>query len=165
MASIGGGDLVHASSFYTIDADADITEGETLVIAGKTYTFNATLGSSDGDVQLGAAGAHQLSIANIVAAINLDPAGSGVQYAAAMTRNPRVWAVEGDNTLTIYALLPGTQGNLIPLTVGTSAAAVDNATLENGAGDIGAFFDSLFDLNQINAELLLELKRLTPQSD
>jgi hypothetical protein len=34
--------LVKASSFITIDADADITEGETLVIGGKTYTFNAS---------------------------------------------------------------------------------------------------------------------------
>jgi hypothetical protein len=64
--------LVKASSFITIDADADITEGETLVIGGKTYTFNATLGSSDGDVQLGAAGAYALSAAAVAAAVNLD---------------------------------------------------------------------------------------------
>lgn len=163
MANRGGGALVNASSFYTIDADEDITDGETLVIAGKTYTFQATLTNADGNVQLG--DDHQETIANAVAAINLDPAGAGVQYAAAMTGSGRVWAEESEDTLTIHAVVPGTIGNLIPLTVGTSAAAVDNATLENGAGDLATFINSLFELNQINAEVLQELKRLTPQAD
>lgn len=154
--------LVRASTFYTIDADADITDGETLVIGGKTYTFQSTLTNSDGNVKIGAD--HQATIANAVAAINLG-SGAGTAYAAAMTRNPCVYAVESEDTLTVYALVPGAIGNVIPVTVGTSAAAVDNATLEGGTGNIADFFEGLFALNQINAEVQQALKPFTPAVD
>jgi len=156
--------LVRAESFFTIDATADITDGETLVIAGKTYTFNDTLGSSDGDVHIGAD--VQGIISNIVAALNLSnegesAVGAGTDYAAAMTRNPGVHGVEGTDTLTCQALIPGALGNLIPLTIGTSAAEVDNAVLEAGSGNEADFFEGLLALNQINSEVIAALKPFT----
>lgn len=160
--------LVRASTFFTIDADIEITEGETLVIAGKTYTFNATLGSGNGAVHL--SGGHQGCIQNVVAAINLSnegesAVGAGTDYAVATTRNESVHAVEGTDTLTINALVPGAIGNHIPCTIGTSAATLDNATLQGGEGNIGTFFDDLFRLNQINSEVQQELKKITPRAD
>ena len=38
---------VKASTFYTIDAAGELTNGETVVIAGKTYTAQATLTDSE----------------------------------------------------------------------------------------------------------------------
>lgn len=157
-----------ASTFYTIDADADITDGETLVVAGKTYTVQATLTDSDGNVHRGAD--HQGTISNLVAAINLSnegesAVGAGTDYADSMTRNTNVYAVEGTDTLTVYAHVPGTQGNFIPVTVGTSAAEVDNATLEGGTGSMAVFAEELLQYNQINSEVQSHLKILTPADD
>jgi len=153
--------LERASTFITIDADGEVTNGETIVVAGKTYTFNSTLGSSDGDVHVGAdAAGHR---ANLIAAINLSDegessTGAGNDYAAAMTRNPHVHAVESGSTVVVYSIIPGAIGNLIPVTAGTSGVTVDNATLENGSGHLGDFFDGLFELNQINAEVATALR-------
>lgn len=155
--------LERASTFITIDADAEITDGETVVIAGKTYTFNDTLGADDGDVHVGADAAEHR--ANLVAAINLAGSGSsaaGTGYAEAMTRNPAVYAVESGSTIILYSYIPGAVGNHIPVTAGTSAVTVDNATLENGSGNIGDFFDGLFELNQVNAELVDALRAFSP---
>jgi hypothetical protein len=151
--------LEYASATITIDAAGEVTEGETVVVAGKTYTFNATLGADDGDVDLGAdADGHR---ANLTAAINLG-AGSGTAYAAAMTRNPHVHAVDdGVDTITLYALIPGAIGNLIPLTAGTSGVTVSGALLTNGAGHIGDWFDDLFATNQISSELVDALRQFS----
>lgn len=164
MANLGGSSLAFAESFYTFDADAEIANGETVVIAGKTYTFQDTLTDSDGNVHIGSDRAE--TIANLVGAVNLDgSATAGTDYAASMTKNPQVIAIAATDRITIRASMPGTLGNRIPLTVGTSAVTVDNATLENGAGDPHYFLDSVLDLNQINSEVQAELKQLTPEED
>ena len=164
MASRGGSDLVHAETYYTFDDDGEITNAETLVIAGKTYTFQDTLTNTDGNVHIGAT--REETIRNLCAAVNLDgTATAGTDYAAATTKNARVVAIPGDDEIVIRAHVPGTAGNLIPVTVGTSGVTVDNATLENGAGDVGDFINSVIELNQINSEVLSELKRLTPLPD
>lgn len=164
MASTGGAALVHAETFYTFDADGEVVNAETMVIAGKTYTFQDTLTNTDGNVHIGATRVE--TIANLCAAINLDgSATAGTDYAAAMTKNTEVVAIPGTDTITIRALAPGTAGNRIPATVGTSGVTLDNATLEAGAGDFGIFIVSVLDMNQINSEVQAELKRLTPLED
>ena len=154
--------LVRAFADYTIDADTDITDAETLVIAGKTYTFQASLTNVDGNVALGAAGAFALTAENLIAAINLG-SGAGVKYAAAMTRNPCVHAVQQSATVVrVYALMPGSWANVVPVTIGTSAAAVSGATLASGSGNIASFIESVLALNQINSEVISEIISLTP---
>ena len=154
--------LARASTFYTIDAVGEITNGETIVVAGKTYTFQDTLTDSDGNVHIGADIA--ATVTNFLAAINLSnegesAVGAGTDYAASMTRNANVFAyLTSATVLTIYAHVPGEIGNFITCTVGTSGVTLDNATLENGSGNIGDFFDGLFDLNQINAEVQTALR-------
>lgn len=154
--------LVRASTFYTFDADAEITNGETLVIGGKTYTFQTTLTNVDGNVRIG--GDREETIANLVAAVGLGP-GAGTAYAAATTRNPAVYATPAEDRIDIHALIPGSIGNLIPCTVGTSGVTLDNGTLEGGAGNIGDFFDGLLRLNQINAEVFDALREFTAAID
>lgn len=164
MASRGGAALVHAETFYTFDADAEVVNAETVVIAGKTYTFQDTLTNTDGNVHIGATRVE--TIRNLCAAVNLDgTATAGTDYAAAMTKNLEVAAIPSTDTITIRALSPGVAGNRIPVTVGTSGTTVDNATLEAGAGDIGDFVGSVLEMNQINSEVQAELKRLTPLED
>lgn len=164
MANLGGSSLAFATGTYTFDDDLEIANAETVVIAGKTYTFQTTLTDSDGNVHIGASRAE--TIANLVAAVNLDGSGTaGTDYAASTTKNARVIAIAGTDSWEVRASMPGTVGNLIPITVGTSATTVSGALLTGGAGDPHYFLDSVLDLNQINAEVLSEIKRLTPLAD
>lgn len=161
---------VKASTFYTIDAVGEVTNAETIVIAGKTYTAQATLTDVDGNYHIGATIAD--TVANLCAAINLSnegesAVGAGTDYAASMTRNTMVHATmdAAQEVLTITAHAPGAQGNYIPCTVGTSGVTLDNATLENGAGSLAVWAEELLSLNQVNAEVMSHLKLLTPASD
>jgi len=153
--------LVRAETFYTIDDAADLVNAETLVIGGKTYTFQDTLTDSDGNVHIGATVAD--TVTNLLAAINLSnqgesAVGAGTDYAASMTRNSRVFAVLTSATvLTVRSHVPGTIGNLIPMTIGTSAVTVDNALCEGGTGNVGQFFDEFFESVQLNSEAIMHL--------
>ncbi len=150
--------LVRAATFFTIDAAGEVTDGETVIIAGKTYTFKATVGTADANVHIGAAVAD--TVTNLLAAINLKPSQgetgtSGTDYGSLTTRNPNVFAVLTSATvLTIKAHVPGAIGNFITATIGTSTATLDNATLENGTGNIGQFFDEALGSVQFNSEAL-----------
>lgn len=159
--------LERANATITLDAAGEATNAETVIIAGKTYTFLATLTDSDGNVHIGSNVAG--TVDNLVAAINLSNEGesavsAGTDYAASMTKNTRVFAtrVAATGVITLYAKVPGDVGNLIPLDAGTSTITIGNAVLENGVGDVGSFFDGLFELNQINAELTAALRQFSP---
>lgn len=161
--------LVRASTFITLDNATEFANTNTIVIGGKTYTAQTTLTDVDGNVHIGATVAETLT--NLLAAINLSnegvsAVGAGTDYAASMTRNPCVYAVQTSATvITLHAHVPGAIGNVIPVANGTATATIDNATLENGSGNIAAFFEGLLSLNQINAEVLAALKPFTPAAD
>ena len=159
--------LERASSFVTLDAAGEATDTETLVIGGKTYTFLATVGENDGAIHIGAA--VEDTADNLIAAINLDPSAGetgveGTDYGINMTVNPLVFAEyidRDDGIIGLYSKVPGAIGNLIAVANGTASLTVDNATLENGDGDVGAFFDDLFARNQINSELVQALSQFS----
>lgn len=132
---------------------------ETVVVGGKTYTFQTTLTDVDGNVKIGADTA--TSIANLKAAINLG-AGAGTAYATSMTANTRVIASSSTaTTLVVTALTPGEVGNLIASTETLTNGSWGAAVLAGGAGNVTAFIQDLFNLNQINSEIIFELRQLT----
>lgn len=150
--------LVGASQTLTLDDALEATDGETIVIGSKTYTFQATLTDVDGNVHIGADVAGTVS--NLVAAINLSDEGesatsAGTDYAASMTRNPDVHAtwVVSTGVITVRSHVPGSIGNHVPLGQGTSTITLGGATLASGTGNVGDFFDDLFQYNQINGEV------------
>lgn len=105
--------------------------GETVVIDGKTYTFQLILTESDGNVFIGAGLA--ASLANLKAAINLE-AGGGSLYANATTLHPTVSATASDaTTLSVEAKAAGPGGNLITTTETAGNASWGGATLSGGA--------------------------------
>jgi hypothetical protein len=155
--------LVRASQTITLDSAAEATDAETIVIGSKTYTFKATVGTDDGAVHIGAAVAD--TVDNLVAAINLDPSEGetgveGTDYGANMTRNPDCYAtrVVSTGVITLYAHVPGSIGNHIPLGQGTSTITLGGATFASGTGIIGDFFDEFFDSVQINSEVIAHLR-------
>lgn len=95
-------------------------DGETLVIGGKTYTWETALANTDGHVDVGVNQAADEG--NLAAAINLD-SGGGTKYAASMTEHPSVNAADTGSTVVVTAIATGTAGNTIVTT-----EAMDNAS-------------------------------------
>jgi hypothetical protein len=126
----------NAASTLTVSANPG--NGETVVIGGKTYTFQTTLTNVDGNVQIGASA--DASLDNLKAAINLEATVSPQQYAAAMTLHSTVRAVRGSaTTLIVRAKTPGTGGNSIGVTEtlanGSWSASNSPQTLSGGGVD------------------------------
>jgi len=93
------------------------TDGDTVTIDSKTYTFETTLTDVDGNVAIGSTLAY--SQANLRAAINLDidQAEDADGYADSMTKHTTVTAgVVASNAIPITAITEGTDGNLIATT-------------------------------------------------
>ena len=113
---------------------------DTVTINGKVYTFQSVLTNSDGNVLI--AGNALGSMQNLMNAINLGP-GAGTNYAAAMTKNPVVFAyqVQGNGgpqtpKMRVQAKGPGAWGNAITTTKVSVNTAWGGATLAGGAATI-----------------------------
>jgi len=137
---------------------------ETVVIAGKTYTFQTALTNVDGNVLIGATTA--ASIANLQAAINLG-AGAGTTYAAAMTVNPEaVCTAITATTLVVKSAVAGAVGNRITTTETLTNASWGGATLASGSGRLDTDMRALIAAKQINADVLQSLiDLLDPEGD
>lgn len=162
---------------------ANFANTETVVVGGKTYTFQDTLTDSDGNVHVGTD--LEESIDNLFDAINAGRGftdtgeGSGTGYADSMTKNKQVYASAQDaTTVTVTACVPGTIGNLIASTETGANFSWAGATLASGTGDAGVMLDEVVaeldhmrDEIQMNADALghMEITRaalvaLSPES-
>jgi len=105
---------------------------ETFTVGTKTYRLTTPLGAADGDILIGAT--REATMLNTINAINLGP-GAGVDYAAAMTLHPIVFATPGNvaQQSFILARLRGSQFN----SSGATPVALSE-TLSDGT--IGASF-------------------------
>lgn len=118
------------------------SDGQTVTVGGKTYTFQATLTNVDGNVLIGANLA--ASIQSLAAAMNLGNGtrgtGSGTLYAAATTYGG-AWAVAMRDSATSLsawersALLPGTLVTTTSTTV--TGASWDGALRLPGNVELG----------------------------
>lgn len=109
----------------TLTLTANPADTETVTIGGKTYTYEATLTDSDGNVLIGADA--EESANNLIAAINLDD-GAGSLYAASMTENSDVTAVS----------VSGSDAVKVTLKQQHSAAVSVSETLANGSWDVSS---------------------------
>ena len=100
--NIASTDALDVLAAGTLTFAAGLTDGDTVTIASKVYTFEDVLTDVDGNVQNDPAQA--TALVNLVAAINLS-AGAGTKYAASMTANAApTSAVDGaGDTMTLYA--------------------------------------------------------------
>jgi len=106
-----------------------ISNGETVVFDGVTYTFNTVLGGA-GSVLIG--GSISASIDNLVAAINGDP-GSGTIYGIGTTPSTNASALNiGNNQMRATANTPGTAGNSIGTTETLANGSWTASTLTGG---------------------------------
>ena len=111
----------------TITFTLNPSNNDTIVLNGKTYTFQTTLTNVDGNVAIGVDLA--TSILNLQAAIALG-AGAGTAYAAATTLHPTI----GVASVTATTIVPqakagGTAGNALTMSSGQANAVCNGATL------------------------------------
>lgn len=141
-----------------LTASGVFTNAQTVVVGGKTYTTQTTLTDVDGNVLIGASAAATLQ--NLYDAINLTGT-AGTQYAASMTINPHVTAVDVDTTtLTVRSKIAGTMGNLIASTETQTNAAWGAATLAGGTGNIDTALSEILSSEQVNASVAQILRDL-----
>ena len=92
------------------------TDGETITIDGKIYTYKASVtgvDDVDGNVLIGPS--IPVTIGNFVAAINLR-SGVGVKYAESTTLHPSVRATAVGSTTTVTSVASGSKPNAIETT-------------------------------------------------
>jgi len=106
------------------------TNGDTVTLGAKTYTFQTTLTNVDGNVAIGANAAAALQ--NLKDAINLTGT-PGTQYATAMTLHPTILATANNaTTVSVRAKTSGTGGNSLASTETAVTLSFGGATLSGG---------------------------------
>lgn len=151
---------------------SNVAADDTVVIGNQTYVFKASVTTTANQVKVGTD--LSTSIDNLVAAIN-KAAGGGSTYGSATVANPYVTATKSGTTkLSLAARGAGSWVNGLYLAAtapgandiaanGVTFAAVSGATL--GAGNVDDFITALMQYNQLNAEVLYELHKLTAAAD
>lgn len=129
LATVSG--AVAASGTITVGT-GNAGDEETVVIAGRTYTFRTALtsGGAPDDVLIGAD--VTASAANLVAAI-MGATGAGTTYGTGTTANEHVTATNAAGVVTVTAKIAGTIGNAITLVETGTNLSVSGATLASGA--------------------------------
>ena len=114
----------------TLTASGAFSNGDTVTIAGVTYTFQTVLTNVAGNVLIGANAAASLD--NLKSAVNAS-AGGGSTYAAATTAHPNVTATTNTDTTQVFeAKLLGAHGNAYGSTETCANAAFGGATFAGG---------------------------------
>jgi len=152
---------------------SNVSADDTVVIGNITYTFKADPSSTPYAVDVGSD--LDDSIGNLVAAINLSGTDDD-EYGAGTVANPYFTGTAdlANDELDLTARMPGTWVNGIALAATSpgandiSAAAANFAGVSggtDGAGFVPSFISGVISLNQMNAEVMFELKKLTEASD
>lgn len=107
----------------------------------KTWTYQTVLTDVDGNIQIAAT--RELTHDNVLAAINLDPAGAGTQYAASMTAQGDIFAVinpasSPQITMFVVFIERGIVGNSFAL-ADTTQTGWGSTTLNGGTEGVLAF--------------------------
>lgn len=147
--------VARASATGTLTFSGIAVENNTVTIDGKVYTFNAVLGSDDGDVLIGANAA--AGVLNLVRAIMLG-AGSGSLYAAATTLHNSVTAVDGaGDTVVVTAKAAGAAGNTIDTAQTLGSGTWADTTLLGGVDPGALAFSSAVALDTSTRSLEIKL--------
>lgn len=102
------------TAYAFLGTDANFSNGDTITVGGKTYTFQTTLTNTDGNVLIGTTAAQSLGY--LASAIS-NLGGRGTAYATDTTTNTQVSAyLRLPNQLAAHALVIGTGGNGIGCT-------------------------------------------------
>lgn len=140
----------------------NVSNGDTVTLAGKVYTFKTALTPAEGEVLIGAT--YTDSLDNLVAAI-IGGAGNGTLYSCAAA-NPLVTASRNGAVVTITALQAGILGNQITTSKSATTLTLENpaggtSTLAGGYDDVGAKVMAQIKLIADTARTAGEIPKLT----
>ena len=117
----------------------NVSNGDTVTIGTRTYTFQTTLTNVDGNVKIGTTAA--LSLTNLVNAITCLSGIPGTDYASATTEHADVTAASPSSTTAlVMAMVSGAAGNLIGTTKTDTTLTWTTATLAEGADNVSSSF-------------------------
>lgn len=123
-----------AASNTLTSTGTNVSNGDTVTIGSKVYTFQTTLTNVDGNVKIGASAT--ASMTNLFNAINASGGVSGTDYAAATTAHPSVTATNPSaTTVFVRAIATGTSGNSIASTEVAATLSWPTSTLTGGAAN------------------------------
>lgn len=154
LSATDGANSGNAQATGTLTNDGtNITDGDTVTIAGKVYTFQDTLTNVDGHVLKGAS--NTASMTNLFHAINASGGTPGTDYAALTTAHPSVVATNPTGTtVVVTAKSGGLDGN--------SITTVENSThLSWGAGTLAGGTASVNGNAMKRSEAMTALGRMT----
>jgi hypothetical protein len=116
------------NAYAHLDATANLSNGETVTMGSRTYTFQTVLTNVNGNVLIGSD--LEESLYHLAAALSAD-VGSGTIFAAATTENTQVFASAwGATRLTVKAHTAGASGN----SIGVSETAANASWITEGGG-------------------------------
>jgi hypothetical protein len=146
---------------------ANFTANDTVICNNEVYKFVATPAAA-GDVDIGADA--EASLANLVLAMNGTGTPGATTYFAGTLPLDGFTASSTATVLTITPNFPGSWANSVHFEEGVDTGGSFSITAivgagTQGAGDIAAWALDLLDQNQINAEVMAELKKLTTAAD
>jgi flagellin len=126
-----------ANEAFTAGTLAGGTTGDTVDVAGQTYTFVTALVAGGAANQV-LVGNEATSLANLAAAVNLTSGGAGVTYGTGTTANASASATATTTTATFTAITAGTAGNVLVSTLTGGVGSFAAGTFAGGAAAIGA---------------------------
>jgi len=131
FSQTAGANAVAATNTLTSN-NTNVSDGDTVTINGRVYTFKTTLTGTINQIHIG--GSADASLTNLAAAIN-GTGTPGTDYTTLTTVNTDVSssAVSGGHALTFTALSAGTSGNALTLAKVATTLSVGGATFSGGA--------------------------------
>jgi len=139
----------HATGIITSDGTIP-SDGDTVTIGSKTYTFKTVLTPTEGEVLIG--GSAAVALDNLKSAI-MHTGTPDTDYKCAAA-HPEVLATDNTNTTqTVVSILPGTVGNTYGLAVSDANMSVSAAYMAGGSTTekdyvyVGAYEASLYDVS------------------
>jgi hypothetical protein len=138
---LGNATTVFSASTATVTLTGQPANGNNVIIAGVTYTFQTALTNVAGNVLIGADA--NATAANLVAAIN-QGAGSGTVYAAATVRHPVAYASAAAAvvTVTLWGVNPSQGGDYAVSRVGANITVPATGVFTTGVFDARVTFAS-----------------------
>ena len=123
-------DSTYATGTFTNDG-TNFSNGDTVTIDSKTYTFQSVLTNVDGNVKIGAS--NTASVTNLYHAINALGGAAGTDYAASTVAHTSVTATNPTSTTVLVTTrVTGSAGNSIASTDTAAHGSWGGSTLSGG---------------------------------
>lgn len=146
---------VAASGSLTLADELD--DQDSIRVGNRVYVVAATPDAAN-EIDIGTNATTTAS--NIEKAIN-GTGTAGVEYYTGTLPVTGVTASAAAGVITVEADLPGDHGNSFALDGAVAGTDVTAVAFQGGAGGVEEILENIIDLNQVNGEVVAEIRRFT----